>query len=341
MKGIDVEPLTAWLSSRVDGARPPFTFDLVAGGHSNLTYVVTGTDGRRFMLRRPPLGRLLPSAHDVGREHRILAALDGTPVPVPHPVAVCADESVTGAPFYVMEHVDGLVLRDAAAVEAAVPTASREKVGIALADTLAAIHAVDPADVGLADLGRPDGYLVRQLKRWRNQLERSTTRDQPVLFEMHEWLAARMPAQQGPARFVHGDYRLDNCLVGPDGEVRAVLDWELCTLGDPLADVGLLMVYWPEPGDATFPLGEQSPTTAGGFPTRAEMLDRYAAASGRDVSDVAYFVAFGYWRLACITEGVYARYKAGTMGDDSVDPEVFAERVNQLAAAARETAASA
>jgi aminoglycoside phosphotransferase (APT) family kinase protein len=196
---------------------------------------------------------------------------------------------------------------------------------------LARIHAVDPDAVGLGDLGRKEGYIARQLKRWHGQWQQSKTRDLPVVDEVHAALAARIP-EQGPAAIVHGDYRLDNCLLRPDGTIAAVLDWELCTLGDPLADVGLLLVYWTEPGDS-HPALIQAPTTLDGFPTRAEVIERYARASGRDVSHVEYYVAFGYWKLACILEGVYARYKGGVMGSSS-GFEGFAAQVEILATSA-------
>jgi aminoglycoside phosphotransferase (APT) family kinase protein len=230
-----------------------------------------------------------------------------------------------------MGFVEGLVARDAAAGRT-LDVAARAHAGEQIADVLARIHAVDPDAVGLGDLGRREGYVERQLKRWYGQWQKSQTRELAAIDEVHDALAARIP-EQGPAAIVHGDYRLDNCLLAPDGSIAAVLDWELCTLGDPLADVGLLLVYWTEPGDAYTALLE-APTTLEGFPTRSEVVARYAAASGRDVSAVDYFVAFGYWKLACILEGVYARYRGGAMGEAS-GFEGFARQVEILAEAAQ------
>ena len=332
-KGVDVARVTAWFQAHAPGVVPPLRFDLIAGGRSNLTYRVTDAAGHAWVLRRPPLGQVLATAHDMGREHRIIAALASTDVPVAPVVGLCTDESVNGAPFYVMDFVDGLVARDAAAARS-LDVAARVRAGEQIADVLARIHAVDPDAVGLGDLGRKEGYIERQLKRWYGQWQKSQTRELPVVDEVHAALAARVP-EQGPAAIVHGDYRLDNCLLRPDGTIAAVLDWELCTLGDPLADVGLLLVYWTERDDPHPALLEAS-TTLEGFPTRTELVERYARASGRDVSAVDYYVAFGYWKLACILEGVYARYKGGVMGETS-GFEGFAVQVEILAEAARAT----
>jgi len=328
VQGIDAERVTAWYEANVDATRPPLDFRLIAGGHSNLTYLVTDAAGRRSVLRRPPLGQVLASAHDMGREHRIIAALHGTDIPVAPPLGYVPDDSVNGAPFYVMDFVDGHVLRTRDEAMALAPEA-RTRCGDSLVEVLARIHAVDVDEVGLGDLGRRDGYVERQLKRWYGQWEKSKTRDLAAIDEVHRVLRAEVP-EQGPAAIVHGDYRLDNCMVDDRGEVIAVLDWELCTLGDPLADVGLLMVYWNEAGDATPTLG--SPTAAEGMRTRREVLDRYAAASGRDLSRIDYYVAFGYWKLACIVEGVYARYIGGAMGQrDTSDFDGFKRQVEALA----------
>ncbi len=332
-KGIEVSRVTEWFLAHAQHVEPPLTFDLIAGGRSNLTYRVTDTAGHAWVLRRPPLGQVLATAHDMGREHRIISALAPTDVPVAPVVGLCTDESVNDAPFYVMEFVDGLVARNADAARA-LQVPARTHAGDQIADVLARIHAVDPDAVGLGDLGRKEGYIERQLKRWYGQWQKSQTRELPVVDDVHAALAARVP-EQGPAAIVHGDYRLDNCLLGPDGTIAAVLDWELCTLGDPLADVGLLLVYWTERGDAHPALLDAS-TTLEGFPSRAQVVERYAQASGRDVSAVDYYVAFGYWKLACILEGVYARYKGGVMGETS-GFEGFAAQVEILAQSAKAT----
>jgi aminoglycoside phosphotransferase (APT) family kinase protein len=317
--GIDVEPVTRWLLDHLDGAVAPFDFSLIAGGRSNLTFAVTGADGRRFVLRRPPLGHVLATAHDMAREHRIIAAIGTTGVPVPPALGVCTDESVNGAPFYVMGFVDGVVLdspasADRLAVELRRPAAEH------LVDVLADLHAVDVDAVGLGDLARRDGYVERQLKRWSTQWANSKTRELPAIDEVAERLARRLPEQRGVV-VAHGDYRFGNCLTDvTQGRITAVLDWELCTLGDPLADVGYLGVYWTDPGLPN--RRHNDPSGAEGFPTYADLVERYAARTGRDVSGIDYYVAFSSWRLAVISEGVYARYLHGAMGDQ-VEPAVL------------------
>ncbi len=330
--GIDAPALEAWFAANVAGAQPPLTFERISGGHSNLTYGVRDAAGGRWALRRPPLGKRLGSAHDMGREHKVVSALAPTPVPVAPVAGFCAEEDVNGAPFYVMEFVEGPILRGLAEAEAFPEQAERRAIGERVVDTLVAIHAVDPDAVGLGDLGRKQDYVARQLRRWQGQWEKSKTRELAEIDAVHERLQARIPAQ-GPATIVHGDYRLDNMILTPGGEVAAVVDWELCTLGDPLADVGLLMVYWPEAGEEGIALGQPA-TMAPGFPGRDELRARYAERSGRDLSDLDFFVALGYWKLAIILEGVYARYAAGAYG--KVDPgiEEFARLVERLAAAA-------
>lgn len=317
LDGIDVDGVTEWFSRHVPGAGEPLTFELIAGGHSNLTYAVTDHSGRRWVLRRPPLGQVLATAHDMGREHRIISALASTDVPVPRAVGLCDDTSVNGAPFYVMEFVDGRVIRNHADAEALGPD-ERLRAGESLVDVMAAIHSVDVDAVGLGHLGRKQDYVARQLKRWYSQFQASDTQvpggiGLPEVHRIHDRLATNTPAQHG-ATIVHGDYRLDNCMLGRDGSVAAVLDWEICTLGDPLADVGLLWVYWSDPDDDAV-LPQASPTALAGFPRKAALMARYAAASGRDTSNLGFYVAFGYWKLTCIIAGVYARYAGGAMGD--------------------------
>jgi aminoglycoside phosphotransferase (APT) family kinase protein len=334
--GIDVAPVTAWLEANVAGARGPFTFDVIAGGHSNLTFRVAGADGRRFVLRRPPLGHVLASAHDMGREHRILAALQDTAVPVPPTAGFCDDLDVNGAPFYVMEFVDGHVLRDRAAAERALDETARASASRSLVDTMAAIHAVDLDAAGLADLGRHEGYIARQLKRWYGQWDQGKTRELAAVDRVHDALAAMIP-EQGPATIVHGDYRLDNSMVDGEGNVVAVLDWEICTLGDPLADVGLLQVYWTGPDDAASAWTGNA-TTAPGFWNRPQLVERYAEVSGRDLTDLPFYVAFAYWKLACILEGVYSRYLGGALGARSADELLpFKLQVDEAAASAERT----
>lgn len=331
-EGIDRGGVEAWFAAHVRGAAAPLSFERIAGGHSNLTYRVTDADGRCWALRRPPLGKRLGSAHDMAREHKVVAALAATPVPVAPLVGLCEDESVNGAPFYVMEFVEGPVLRGVAEAEAFPDEAKRRAIGMRVADTLAEIHAVDPDRVGLGDLGRREDYVARQLRRWHGQWEKSKTRELAAIDRVRDRLAARIPAQR-EATIVHGDYRLDNMILTPGGEVAAVVDWELCTLGDPLADVGLLMVYWPRRGEDGIALGQPA-NLAPGFPTGEELAARYAERSGRDLSRLDFYVALGYWKLAIILEGVYARYAAGQYGEVGEGIEQFARLVERLAEAA-------
>jgi len=329
--GLELATVTPWLEANVPGAKGPFEVTLIAGGHSNLTYRLLGTDGHPLVLRRPPLGHLLASAHDMGREHRIIAALAGTAVPVAPARAFCPDTEVIGAPFYVMDFIEGHVLRDREAAMTELDEAGRRRAGESLVDTLAAIHAVDLEAVGLSDLGRHEGYIARQLKRWYGQWQQQKTRELPAVDEVHDVLAAKTP-DYGAATIVHGDYRLDNTIVGDDGRVDAVLDWEICTLGDPLADVGLLLVYWTGPDDEPSAWAG-SASTAPGFPNRADLLSRYAQVSSRDVSGIDFYVAFALWKLACILEGVYARYLGGALGSSREAAEIdsFRTQVEQTA----------
>jgi aminoglycoside phosphotransferase (APT) family kinase protein len=330
--GIDAPRVSAWLAEHVEGAEPPFEFSLIAGGHSNLTYLVVGRDGAERVLRRPPLGHVLATAHDMAREHRIISGVGMTDVPVPTALGLCEDVEVNGAPFYVMGFVEGDVVANDEVVRERVPDEERVPLGMHVAEVLAALHAVEPDDVGLGDLGRRDGYIERQLKRWSKQWEASKTRELPEMEECQRILAERMPEQVGSG-IVHGDYRLGN-MISSGGRVRAVLDWELCTLGDPLADVGYLMNNWISPGEAA--PSTSAPTGAGGFPSRDEMLSRYQDLTGRDVAAVDYYRAFQHWRLAAIVEGVYRRYVEGVMADTEVDPTVFKEQVEFLAGASHQ-----
>lgn len=330
IRGIQHDAVSAWFEAHVPGVSLPLAFEMVAGGHSNLTFKATGADGQTYVLRRPPLYQVLPTAHDMGREHKIIAALADTDVPVPRAYGLCEDEAVNERPFYVMDFVEGLVVRTQRQASSLTPEL-RLSSSLSVADTLALIHAVDVDEVGLGDLGRKEGYIARQLRRWLRQFEGSKTRDRPEIQHVHDHLAARIP-EQGPAGIVHGDYRLDNCILNDDGQIAAVLDWELCTLGDRNADVAQLLAYWAEPDDPDFAL-DSPPTAVPGFASRAEMLDRYLHTSGRDLDDFEFYMAFAYWKVACILEGVYSRYVSGAMGDKTPPQgtDSFAARVDALA----------
>jgi aminoglycoside phosphotransferase (APT) family kinase protein len=301
------------------------TVELIAGGKSNLTYAITSAAGE-VVLRRPPLAAVLPTAHDMVREHRVLAALADTPVPVPTVHDLCTDINVIGAPFYVMDRVDGLVIRDAVPAGYADSAAERSAMTDALVQTLVAIHDV-PLTGGLEGYGKPAGYLTRQIRRWTGQWEATKaavqTADAPLreLDELAAKLGAELPEQRSSA-LVHGDFRLDNTMLDrtDPGRVIAVLDWELSTLGDPLADVGLLGVYWGSRADAPSKVELTTRvTTEPGFPARSEVFERYATLSGRDLSALPWYVAFGYFKLAVIATGIAARHQAGGMIGEGFD----------------------
>ncbi|MGE0796228.1 MAG: phosphotransferase family protein, partial [Acidimicrobiia bacterium] len=319
--------------ANVASATPPFEFSLIAGGRSNLTFRVDDAAGRAFVLRRPPLGHVLESAHDVGREHRIIAALgaNSDTVPVPAALGLCDDPDVNGAPFMVMSFVEGAVVRDQATADA-IGASARRASATSMVEVLAALHALDPDEAGLGELGRREAYLERQLNRWHRQFGQTKQREIPAVDEAHRRLLAVAPAQQR-ASIVHGDYRIDNTVLDPGGRVIAVLDWELCTLGDPLADLGQLAVYWTQPGDPVPDL-LGAPIAAGDFPSRDELIAAYGAASPLDLAELRTYMAFGYWKLACILEGVYARYLGGAGGGDESDPAAYATQVPLLAEAA-------
>ncbi|MFI9204557.1 phosphotransferase family protein [Streptomyces sp. NPDC053048] len=305
--GLDPERLRDHLDRALPGlVAGPLTAELIEGGRSNLTYAVTdGTS--RWAVRRPPLGHVLATAHDMRREHRVISALRQTAVPVPGAVLLCEDEDVLGAPFYVMDFVDGTPYRTSAQLAAIGPGRTREVV-LGLVDTLVDLHAVAPEAVGLADFGRPEGFLERQLRRWGKQLEASRSRELPGIDELREALGRALPASPAPA-VVHGDYRLDNVLVGADDTVQAVLDWEMSTLGDPLTDLGLLVMYGEQRAVPGLPIA--STGGAPGHPDPAEIVERYAARSGRDISALPWYTAFAYFKLAVILEGIHYRYTLG------------------------------
>ena len=307
LPGLDLARLRERLEAEQPGlTRGPLSGQLVQGGRSNLTYVVTdGTDN--WVVRRPPLGHVLATAHDMSREHRVMSALAGTSVPVPRTYLLCQDEDVIGAPFYVMEHVPGTVYRSPEQT-GALSQEQKADVSGRMMDVLAQLHTTSPEQVGLDDFGRPEGFLERQVRRWSKQLDASRSREVEGVDELRERLAATVPASRRSG-IVHGDYRLDNVLVGDDLQIRAVLDWEMATLGDPFTDLGLLVVYWEG-----FTGIEENPITKGtgpeyGFPTAAELLQRYSDTSGIDLSGLDWYIAFGFFKSAVILEGIHYRFK--------------------------------
>jgi aminoglycoside phosphotransferase (APT) family kinase protein len=313
--------VVAWLEARGVQLAGPVRSELISGGRSNLTYQLTDAEGQRLIVRRPPFDRVLATAHDMSREWRFISAVQPTPVPVPDPIALSPtpDGSPMGVPFYVMSYVDGLIFHDAAAasvVEPPVRAASAQS----LVDNMALLHQVDIDAVGLGDIAKREDHMARQLRRWKIQWDQSTSTEITAVDELHDRLVDRIPPQQR-ATIVHGDFRLGNMICAPTtGEIRAVLDWELATLGDPLIDFSWMLSSWAEPTSSTgLNRGSEAPSVLPGFPSRQWMIDRYATQSGLDLSDLPVYLAFSAWRGCCISAGVLARYESGAMGDDGFD----------------------
>lgn len=326
--GIDHVRVARWLLNNIDGLSSPFVFHPIEGGRSNLTYRVVDSDGFTVVLRRPPLGHVLATAHDMAREYKIISAVGKTRVPVPRALGLCIDATVNGAPFYVMSFVNGAVLNSPASAEQ-LSFELRQTASEGLVDVLAELHQVDIDAIGLGDLAKRTGYIERQLKRWSTQWSQSKTRDFPAVELAERLLRERIPEQLGVS-IAHGDYRFGNCLTDvTTGNITAVLDWELCTLGDPLADLGHLSVYWTDPGSG---LGRHNdPTGTPGFPTYDEIVKRYATRTGRDITNIAFYRAFAAWRLAIVSEGVYARYMYGAMGESTLDLSALKQGTEDLA----------
>ncbi len=313
------EPLEAWADGHLAG-EGPLTAEALGEGHSNLTFSLTRDGAPPYVLRRPPPGPLLPTAHDVLREFRVLTTLKDAAVRAPRVVAVCSDVSVLGAPFYVMERVEGEVVRES--VPAWLDVDRRRVLGLDLVQSLAEVHLVDPQLFVDAGIGRPDGYLDRQLGRWIAQREGiqaavaatgGQARDLPDYDVVKDWLLSHRP-EPVAATLVHGDFKLDNVIIDPvSARVRVLVDWEMATVGDPRADLGYLLSFWPEPGESV-PIG-MAPTLAGGFPTRAELVAGWESATGRAAGDTRWFVALAVWKLAILLEASYHRWLAGMTSD--------------------------
>src|SRR5690625_3480282 len=323
------ERISPWLGANL-GIGGPLEIDLIAGGRSNLTYRLR-TPERVLVLRRPPSGDLPRGAHDVLREARLLSSLHPR-VPVPRVLATCEDLSVIGAPFIVMEHLSGTILRSPADVEALAPAPMRAAAGASLVDALVRLHEVPVEGTSLRGLAARRDFLARQLHRWDANWKHTRTRDLPDLAAAHAWLQEHQVDQVRSA-IVHGDYRLDNCMLDAGGQVIGGLDWELATVGDPMADLGQLLVYWADPGDDFTALADP-PTVAKGFSTRADLAQRYLTARGEDERRLQYFLVFNWWKVACIVENVYSRMLGGVMGEVDRTPESFGEQARALAAMA-------
>jgi len=311
IEGYDTAAVETWISGGVTELVPPFSWTPLQGGHSNLTCVIEDATGRRAVVRRAPLGELQPRAHDMAREYRVIGALWPTDVPVAQPIAVCTDLEVTGAVFYLMGFVGGHTgstawLRD---------DESRRRLSFSYIDTMAAMHRLDVDEIGLGDLARKDGYVSRQLKSWYRSwtTSASSSFDDDRVRVLHDWLLEHIPADTTP-RLVHGDFGFHNLIVDDDARIAAVVDWEVCTLGEPLSDLAFVLNRWN-------PDTHGGPTT--GWPSKEGLRDRYADGTGADLTSLPYFIVFNYWRSACIQHGVYTRYMLGQKESEGVDIDVF------------------
>jgi aminoglycoside phosphotransferase (APT) family kinase protein len=335
--GFDVERVTAWLVEHVPGLQPPLRWTKLPGGHSNFTYRVDDVVGRALVVRRPPLGELLPTAHDMRREFTVISALWPTPVPVPEPLAYTDDESVTGAQFYAMGWVEGRSLYTAAETAEHIPSEeARARTGPSFIDTLAALHSLDPDEIGLGGLGKRTSYVGRQLHRWYESWNASKNRELPDVDRLYTFLVDRLP-EQIKVTVVHGDYGLHNCRVARDGHIAAVVDWEISTLGDPMADLAYCINAWVERADVVASR-DDAPTVLPGFCGRQVLIDRYADQTGVDLGQLDYYRCFNHWKTVCIVQGVYARYLHGQKSTEDVDVDGFPGRIEKTLQLAVEAA---
>lgn len=317
--GINYERVSRFFAENVPGADCELHFEWLSGGRSNLTYKVTGGGGT-WVLRRPPLGHVLPTAHDMAREYRVLTALMGTNVPAPHTYALCEDTEVNDYPFYVMDYCEGVIMGESIPPGFVETNEERRQLSLALVRTMADLHAVDYNAVGLGDFGRPEGYVERQVRRWAEQWERNKTRELPEFDELKRRLQAAIPESPAPT-IVHGDLRLGNLMIDPQDPSRvvALLDWEMCTLGDPLADLGWTFPFWGQLGDPEKRLKARDIaelTAREGFLTRAELAAEYARLTGRSIDHIDFYEVLAYYKLGVIAEGIWARYlKGATVGE--------------------------
>jgi aminoglycoside phosphotransferase (APT) family kinase protein len=328
-EGYQVRAVEDWVRQNVPELTPPFDWIRLEGGHSNLTYQIDDQNGRSAVIRRPPQGELLPKAHDMSREWALIKALSTTNVPVPKPYGFCEDPDVTGAWFYIMGLIDGKPLYNSEDTQGLVPQSKRETLAHSFFDALADLHQVDPDAVGLGELGKRDSYVGRQIKTWYRSWTSSVSGanfDDDRAHTLQAYFLEHLP-DQGPIRVVHGDYGLHNCLFGTDCTVAAIVDWEISTLGDPLADLAYALNPWPDPSDKR-PSAPESATSLKGFPPRSALAQRYADRTGRDLSNLPYYVAFNRWKSACIVHGVYARYMEGKKSTEGVDLETLRTRID-------------
>jgi aminoglycoside phosphotransferase (APT) family kinase protein len=329
---VPAQALGAFLDEHgTDGSGETPVVTKIGEGRSNLTFRVERGD-RAWVLRRPPRGDLPETAHDMMREYRVLSGLADTPVRAPRPLVGCPDPNVIGVPFYLMEVVDGTVIRGAPPEQFS--EADRAEIGHEMVDALAELHLVQPAEVGLGELGKPEGYTARQVSRWSKQWTVMSTRPLPDIEAVRSWLEDNVPAN-APAAIVHGDYKLDNVVFAPQAPARllAIFDWEMATLGDPLADLGYLMMFWPEAHEDQIG-GLPQPTQLPGFLPRADLIARYEQRTGFAMTDLNFYRTLALWKLAILTEGLYKRYLAGKADSDWF--AILETAVPQMAQRARE-----
>ena len=327
-EGYDIPRVESWIEQNITALTPPFTWTRLEGGHSNLTYQLDDAKGKQAVIRRPPQGVLLPKAHDMSREWALISSLGPTPVPVPEAMGFCEDPEVTGAWFYVMGCIHGHPLYNGEQSREWISEENRGAMSQSFVDVLAALHSLDPDELGLGDLGKKDSYVGRQLKTWYRSWNASiegAQLDDPRAHELQQYFLDNLP-DQGPARVVHGDYGCHNCLFGADGKIAAVVDWEISTLGDPLADLAYALNQWSEVDDELL-RGADPVTAMPGFWTRDELCARYADQTGRDLSNLNYYIGFNRWKTAAIVHGVYSRYMEGKKSSDGIDLDDLRGRI--------------
>lgn len=327
-EGYDIPAVEAWIANNVDGLEPPFKWTQLQGGHSNLTFRLDDAQGHQAVIRRPPQGELLPKAHDMSREWAVISALGPTAVPVPTALGFCESPDVTGAWFYVMGLVEGRPLYTAAETQEWVPQERRITLAHSFFDVLADLHSLDPDEIGLQGLGKKENYVGRQLKTWYRSWNASIEYaqfDDPRAHELQRFFLEQMP-DQGMARVVHGDYGLHNCLIGADSTVAAVVDWEISTLGDPLADLAYALLPWADAEDEER-IDPQAATAVRGVPGRSELAARYSQRTGCSLAQLDYYLGFNLWKGAAILHGVYARYRAGNKNAEGADLEALKARI--------------
>jgi aminoglycoside phosphotransferase (APT) family kinase protein len=327
-EGYKVEAVEAWMEENIPSLTAPFTWIRLEGGHSNLTYKLIDANNKEAVIRRPPQGVLLPKAHDMGREWSLISSLGPTQVPVPQALGFCESPDVTGAWFYVMGCINGRPLYNNEETLEFVPEEKRMGLAHSFVDVLADLHSLDPDEIGLGELGKRDSYVGRQLKTWYRSWTSSIAGadyDDARAHELQEFFLANLP-DQGNIRVVHGDYGLHNCLTGPDSTVAAVVDWEISTLGDPLADLAYALNFFADPSDQ-IPIAPEAATAVPGFPSRAELAIRYGDRTGRDLSNLDYYTGFNRWKSACIVHGVYSRYMEGNKSSEGIDLEHMRGRI--------------